>query len=122
MNKESKKLAEVIQNLDPDIIIISGSTNPTYFDDSFYEVLFPKNKVQLGIVTESSIWDGNIKDWIIKIIEKISEDYEVVKYKDVYVVGEYEVDEYVDDRNGNVIIDYGGNIELIFLDKLKKEK
>jgi hypothetical protein len=118
MNDESKNLSEEIQKLNPDVIIISGCTNPTYSSDCFNEVLLTSQKVQFGKITESSLWNGTTKEWIIKTIEQIQPDYELVKVKDVYVVGTSDNDD--DYLNGDeVVIDYGGSIELIFLDKLK---
>jgi hypothetical protein len=119
MNNESKNLAEEIQKLNPCIIIIFGCTNPTYSSDCFYEVLLPIEKIQFGRIIETSLWNGTITEWIEKTITKIHPDYELVKVKNVYVVGEYDHDD--DDylNSDEVVIDYGGSIELIFLDKLK---
>jgi len=119
MNYESNNLAEEIEKLNPYAIIISGCVDPTYSTECFFEVFIPSIKLQFGsFVTKTSLWDGSIKVWIKKTIEAINPNYELIKVKDVYVVGEdIDPEDYIEEER--VVIDYGGSIELIFLDKLK---
>jgi|WetSurSiteA1Bulk_404760.scaffolds.fasta_scaffold02200_7 hypothetical protein len=119
MNKDSENVAKEIEQLNPYGIVISGCVDPTYSTECFFEVLIPSIKLQFGrFVTKTSLWDRSIRDWIKKSIEAINPDYELIKVKNVYIVGESpDPRDYTD--GDEVVIDYGGEIELIFLDRLK---
>ena len=126
MNEQSKKLAKEIADQHPNIIIITGSTDPTYSSDTFFEALimsqdeFRINSRKLNINLNGFVikTSDSIEDWIMSIVNRIHPDYEISKHTQddviAYVVGEYYHDEppefYEDSKTFS--IDFGGVILL----------
>jgi len=118
MNEESIRIAQKIAQQKPTTITILGNTDPTYSTTCFFEVLMissinPERMITLGHKRKTSIWVDRVDLWIIDTIKIIHPDYEIVKFHDMYVVGEYSIEEppYYSEEHG-VCVDYGGNIEV----------
>lgn len=104
-----------ISETKPFIVTIVGNTNPTYSDNSFFECLINEEKTQFefGQNTVFRPVDISIEEWIWNTIKKIHPDYIIMKFKGLYVVGEYTLEHppYFTEEHG-VCVEYGGIIDL----------
>ena len=69
MNNEPsiEEILQEIESENPSIIIIKGSTDPTYSTSEFYEVLIIGNdKHEFGIKTKYATIKTTISEWILK--------------------------------------------------------
>ena len=118
MNEDSIRIAQKIAQQDATTIVIWGSTDPTYSNCCFFEALMinslnPKQMITLGHNRKTSIWVDRVDLWIISTIIMIHPDYELIKFHDMYVVGEYSIENlpYYSEKHG-VCIHNGGAIEV----------
>ena len=116
--EEVKCLLQQISETKPFIIVINGNSDPTYSSCSFFECLITEPiKFEFGQQTKFKPvdFDITIEEWIWKTIKGIDPEYTIIKFKGVYVVGEYSLKDppYFTEEHG-LCIDYGGTIELYY--------
>lgn len=108
-------LLQQISETKPYIVTIVGSTNPTCASESFFESLINEGTTQFefGQITVFRPVNISIEEWIWNTIKKIHPDYSIIKFKELYVVGEYTLKDppYFTEQHG-VCVEYGGIIDL----------
>lgn len=125
MNENSKELAKEIAETRPSVVVITGSIDPTYGSDTFFESLIMHTlsyqKLSLDLHANIQRTRQNTDDWIIDKVEKIHPYYEITKHTkgDVtaYLIGEHyeeEPPEFYEDTK-TFSIDFGGVIILHYM-------
>jgi len=125
MNQISKELATEIADSRPSVIVITGSRDPTYGSETFFEAMFihalSYQKTTIDLYANIQRTRQKTDEWILATVEEIHPDYEITKHTQgdvtAYVVGEgYEDDPpefYEQDKRFS--IDFGGVIILHYI-------
>lgn len=125
MNEKSRELAKEIAETRPSVVVITGSIDPTYGSDTFFETLvmhtLSYQKLSIDLYANIQRTRQKTDDWILATVEKIHHDYEITKHtKDdltAYVIGEFYEDDppEFDEAYKRFNIDFGGVIILHYI-------